>query len=176
MKKSYKLSKNEVDRASFDSYNDLIPIYKKNKKLLEQIKDLKKKGILTDKELLDLVKRYSPIPISIFRDNSPLEALVKYLKENLNLSLNEIASLINRDPRTIWITYNNSKKSIKKLDINSKITIPLNYFAERQLSILENLVDFLVDQGYSLVKISALLNRNYKTTWTIYKRVKEKDE
>ena len=145
-------------------------MYKENKKLLKEIKKIKEEYKLDDKELIDLIKKYTPIPISIFRNNSPLEALVKYLKENLNLRLSEISSLLNRDQRTIWITYDNSKRSIKELDLSSKITIPLNYFSERGLSILENLTDFLVDQKFSLSNISSLLNRDYKTIWTIYRR------
>ena len=175
MKKSYKLSKKYVYPDSSNSNKNLLILYKENKKILEQIKELKKKENLTDEGIIKLIRKYSPIPISIFKNNSPLEALVKYLKENIGFSLSEVASLINRDQRTIWVTYNNSKKSIKELDVNSKINIPLNYFAERELSILENLVDYLIDLDYSVSKISSLLNRNYKTIYTVYKRIKEKD-
>jgi hypothetical protein len=89
--------------------------------------------------------------------------------------LHEIASLLNRDQRTIWLTYSNANKKITKLDTSSKITIPLDYFSERKLSVLENLADYLIDQRFSISKISSLLNRNYKTIYTIYQRVKEKN-
>ncbi|MEK6907629.1 MAG: hypothetical protein AABW45_03820 [Nanoarchaeota archaeon] len=175
MKESDKLSKKQVNFASSNSDKNLLNLYKENKKVLQQIKGLKKKENLTDEDLLKLVKKYIPIPISIFKNSSPLESLVKYLKDDLNLTLKEISTLINRDPRTIWVTYNNARKKIKSLDTSSKITVPLDYFSERELSILENLVDYLIDLGHSVSKISVLLNRNYKTIYTIYTRIKEKD-
>jgi len=52
------------------------------------------------------------VPITIFQDRrvSVLEALVEYLKENRQLSLHEIASLLKRDDRTIWTVYNRVQK------------------------------------------------------------------
>ena len=175
MKKSDKLSKKEVEIASSNSDKNLIRLYKENKKILDEIRKLKQNYKLSNEDFVKEIKKYIPIPISIFKNNSPLEALVKYLKENLNLSLSEISRLLNRDQRTIWVTYDNAKKSIKELDTSSKINIPLNYFAERELSVLENLVDFLVDLKFSLSKISELLERDYKTIYTIYTRIKKKD-
>ena len=175
MKKSDKLSKKEVKDPDFNSSKNLFLIYKENRKLFSKIKKIKKEYNLTSEDFLNVAKKHIPIPISIFKNNSPLESLVKYLKDNIGLSLNEIASLSNRDQRTIWLTYNNATKKITELDISSKITIPLEFFSERGLSILENLVSYLVDQNYSIAKISSLLNRDYKTIWTIYNRFKKKD-
>ena len=175
MKKSDKLSKRDVVLPSLNNDDNLIILYKENKKLLEKASRIKKENKLSNEEFIKLIKEYIPIPISIFKNNSPLEALVKYLKENLDLSLSEISRLLNRDQRTIWITYDNAKKKIKNLDVSSKITIPLTYFSERELSILENLVDYLIEQKFSLPKISELLERNYKTIYTIYTRIKKKD-
>jgi len=175
VKKSDKLSKKDVVLPSLNSENNLIILYKENKKLLEAASRIKKENKLSNEDFIKLIKKYIPIPISIFKNNSPLEALVKYLKESLNLSLSEISRLLNRDQRTIWITYDNAKKKIKNLDVSSKITIPLTYFSERELSILENLVDYLIEQKFSLPKISELLERDYKTIYTIYTRAKEKD-
>ena len=175
MKKSDKLSKKERNFAGSNTDKNLIILYKENKRLLEKVSKIKKENKLSNEDFVKLVKENTPVPISIFRKNSPLEALVKYLKDNLNLSLSEISRLINRDQRTIWVTYNNAKKSVKELDTKSKITIPLNYFSERELSILENLVDYLIDLKISLSKISELLERDYKTIYTIYTRIKKKD-
>jgi hypothetical protein len=52
------------------------------------------------------------IPSSIFIDRklSVLEILVEYLKEKRNLNYHQIASLLNRDDRTIWTVYNRAKK------------------------------------------------------------------
>lgn len=174
MKKSDKLSKNNVNFISSNSDKNLLNLYKENKKLLNEALNIKKQSKLNDEDFLNLTKKYIPIPISIFKNNSPLESLVKYLKENLNLSLSEISRLLNRDQRTIWITYRNSKKNIKELDENSKISVPVIIFSNRKLSISENMVNHLHINGISFAKISKLLNRSYKTIWTISKRIKEK--
>ena len=52
------------------------------------------------------------IPISIFRDRSlsVLEALSEYLKECQNMRYCRIASLLNKDQRTIWTVYSRAKK------------------------------------------------------------------
>lgn len=52
------------------------------------------------------------IPINIFsnRTLSTLEHIITYLKEEQNLSYQEISIILNRDPRTIWTTYQRSKK------------------------------------------------------------------
>jgi len=51
------------------------------------------------------------IPTVIFRDRrlSVLEVLVKYLKEEKNLSYHMIAVLLNRDDRTIWTCYHRAE-------------------------------------------------------------------
>ncbi len=147
-------------------------LYQKNKKLINTIIELKINGKLDDKNLISLINYEKLIltPISIFKNSSPLESLVKYLKDNLSLSLSEIASLLNRDQRTIWVTYNNVNKKKLTLDISSNIIIPINLFSNRKLSILENLSYYLYNERISLKKISILLNRNYKTIYTVYQR------
>lgn len=52
------------------------------------------------------------IPISIFSDSkyTIFESLVKFLKEEEDLPNNEIAKLLNRNNKTIWTIYNNTKK------------------------------------------------------------------
>jgi len=56
------------------------------------------------------------IPISIFssRRLSILESLVSYLKETQNFKLSKIASLLDRDPRTIWTLYARARKKNAK--------------------------------------------------------------
>jgi len=55
------------------------------------------------------------IPSFVFKDRSIsfLEALTEYLKDNLNLRYCQIASLLNRDPRTIWTVYHRAKNKRK---------------------------------------------------------------
>jgi hypothetical protein len=64
------------------------------------------------KENLSLGPSKFFIPAEIFanRKLSVLENLTKYMKENLQLSLHEIAELLHRDDRTIWTVYNRAKK------------------------------------------------------------------
>jgi hypothetical protein len=55
------------------------------------------------------------IPLQIFnnRSLSILEALTAYLKEDLNMRYCQIASLLNKDQRTIWTAYNRCIKKRK---------------------------------------------------------------
>jgi len=52
------------------------------------------------------------IPLKIFRDRNfkPLEAICRYMKDELKLSYHEIALLLNRNDRTIWTCYHRAKK------------------------------------------------------------------
>ena len=170
MKKSYKLSKKIWEESSSDS-----GVYEKNKSLFQGLAKIKKDHNLDDKQLLSLINKQTLIPISIFHNSSPLEALVKYLKEFSKLNFKEISDLLNRDQRTIWTTYNNINKKKIKLEIKSKVFIPIEVFSDRKLSVLENLVSYLV-KDYSLLEISRLIKRNYQTIWTCYTRAKRKNE
>ncbi|MCK5283406.1 MAG: hypothetical protein KAK00_08420 [Nanoarchaeota archaeon] len=51
-------------------------------------------------------------PVSIISDRkySVLESIVKFLKEEFNLSYAQISRLLSRDQRTIWTVYNRTKK------------------------------------------------------------------
>ncbi len=51
-----------------------------------------------------------PVKILANRELSILEALVKYLRENNDLSLVKIAELLMLDSRTVWTVYNRAKK------------------------------------------------------------------
>jgi len=119
------------------------------------------------------------VPLSILKNNSSLEAIVLYLKEILNLKFSDIAKLLNRDQRTIWVTYTNAKK--KKIVLNleniSQLNLPLNMFTSRNFSILETIV-FYLRTNYTLTfnQISDLLGKNYRTVWTVYKRALKKIE
>ena len=55
------------------------------------------------------------IPLSIFsnRKLGPLEAISKYLKDDAKLKFSEIAKLLNRNQKTIWVSYHNAKKKVK---------------------------------------------------------------
>ncbi len=133
-----------------------------------------KKDVL--KEVLSV--KEEGIPISAFKARlSCLEIVVKYLKENMDMSFKEISELLNRRLSTLYNTYNNSKIKFKSsLNVFDKsIVIPLSIFSDRNYSMLESLVAYLVNEGYSLVKISSLLGKKYNTIKTVYRRHKIKN-
>jgi len=139
-------------------------------KLLEVL-DIKEDRLEEDKE------KSGEIPISIFKEEvSPAEALCKYLKENKNLKLNEIAKLIGRDQRTIWTNCNNASKKMKGKIIVEKrgISIPLDIFKNRKLSILESTVIYLKEQGFKNSEVADMLGKDPKNIWTLYSRAKKK--
>jgi len=144
------------------------------------IKHFKEEYNLTKEDLISIYEGSEEIkvPLSIFSKLSPLEALVKYLKENLGLRFSGIASKLNRDSRNIWKTYYQSKsKGISFKLKKDDLLIPIPIFKNRNLSILENLVIYLKDElKISVKEISFLINKNLSTIWTAYSRAKKKGE
>lgn len=117
------------------------------------------------------------IPITIFTNKlGGLEALSKYLKENLDLTYHEIALLLERNDRTIWTAYNKStKKQLQKIKIKKTLVhIPSSIFKNRKLTIFEAIVVYLKDKGMKYVEIAELLNRDQRNIWTIYNRTLKK--
>jgi hypothetical protein len=126
------------------------------------------------------------IPSSVFREgNNGLRAIVKYLKEEKKLSYSKIASLLNRDQRTIWSAYNTLKPAKKQQ--NKRISEKLNkddketkntfinsaVFADRKFSVLENAAMHLL-KSYPVKETAQILGRNQMTIWTVKKRAELK--
>ena len=118
------------------------------------------------------------IPIGIFDNNvlGSLEAIVKYLKEAEKINFSKIAKLLNRSNKTIWATY---QKAHKKLPspfegLSTKILVPASIFSNREFSILESLVGFIKDLGYSNHEVGVMLRLDDRTIWTVYDRTKRK--
>jgi len=138
---------------------------------------------LITKNLQDIVnllseKPQNSISTSIFSEKlGCLESIVKFLKENKELTFHEIATLLNRDQRTIWSTYQKAKKKSKiKLSEDSKFTIPLTLLATRKYSVLGSLVKHLKENyNLSFKKIATLLQRDYTTIWITYNKVRKQD-
>ena len=65
------------------------------------------------------------------------------------------------------------KRNIKELKV--EINIPVSIFDDRRLGVLESLV-FYLRENLSLKnsEIAKLLNRDDRTIWTVYNRVKKK--
>jgi len=123
-----------------------------------------------------IIKEEIKVPISIFKNIlGPLEALVKYLKEYQNLRFHDIAKRLNRDDRTIWITYRNSLSKYVEISITHKVKVPLHIFYDRNMSILEHLTVYLKeDLDLSNKEIASLLDKDVNTIWTAYHRAKIK--
>jgi hypothetical protein len=184
VKNSYKLSK--ISRnfpVSSSNEAKLFDAYLKKKddiELLEEVLQKVRKSTGLDQEnILKLIKDKDSIiqvPVSIFNnDLAPLEAVALFLKENLGYTLHKIASLLNRDDRTIWLTYDNASKKNVKLNLKSEVYIPLSIFSDRKLSILENLASYLIEiRKFSVKQISALTGKHQKTVWTVYSRAQKK--
>jgi hypothetical protein len=119
------------------------------------------------------------IPLSVFSDKNLgiLEATTKYLKENYSMRYCDIARLLNRDERTIWVSCEKAtKKNGHKLDTNSKYSVPPEIFSNRKVGPLEMLVVYLKDDLHlGFHEISKLLNRGYMTVYLSYRHGKEKN-
>lgn len=129
-------------------------------------------------EILSLLKTKKTMPISVFKAKlSGLEIIVKYIRETEKKSFKEISKILNRKLSTIYTTYRKSKIKFKgDLDISdTSIKIPYRIFANRKYSVLESIVTYLKDKkNLSLIQISMMLNKNYSTIKTVYRRYKVK--
>lgn len=121
------------------------------------------------------------IPVAVFDNNylSALETVVKYLRENKDMRLSEIAKLLARDQRAIGVTYRFASKKMKirlKLKTTvSKYSLPVSVIADRKMSVLESIVYYLkktYDLSYH--DIAVLLKRDDRTIWTVYQRALRK--
>jgi len=143
---------------------------------------LKYKHFLTDEEILGMFSTKASgqeLPLSLLANKglSALEAICRYLKEEKGYRYSEIARLLNRDQRTIWVTYHNSVKKRKEpLSLpESGYTFPLTIFQDRNLSVLEALVRHLKDTYHlRYTDIAQLINRDERNIWGIYSKAEKK--
>ena len=137
---------------------------------LKRLHEVDEKDIFNRKEI--------SFPVGIFSNDSlsSLEAIVKYLKEDLKIKFCKIARVLNRSSKTIWATY---QKSIKKMpspfgNVSRDIMIPASTISNRNFSTLESVVGFVKDLDYSNHEIGVMLHLDDRTIWTVYDRVKKK--
>lgn len=131
-------------------------------------------------KIVSKAKKEIEIPISAFNNDelSILECVCRYLKEGLGLRYCEIASLLNRDERTIWVVYNNSLKKRKKKLVfrKSKILIPVSKLEDRKFTVFEGITLHLKDHyNLNYRKIGELLRRDERNIWAIYQRARKKN-
>lgn len=121
------------------------------------------------------------IPLEFLRSHSSFTAIVMYLKSE-GMNYHEIASMLNRDQRTIWTIYHRNAgsgiKSFEHLSNHPVVyneSIPIRLFSDRTLSILENVVLYLkTEYGFTFNEIAQKLGKNYQTIWTVYRRALKK--
>ena len=67
-----------------------------------------------------------------------------------------------------------SKKKVKKVHLDLS-HLPISIFKDRSIAVLEAIVEYLHEvKGLNFKQIGLLLNRNERTMWTVYSRVKQK--
>lgn len=129
-------------------------------------------------EVLSSVKKSDGVPISTFGSGlSSLEIVVRVMRDSHHHSFKDIARVLNRKLPTIYTTYHKSHKKFKlPLDVSDRsILIPFSLFHDRTYSILEAIVAYLKEkEGLTVVRIAALLHRDYNTIQTVYRRHEKK--
>ena len=152
------------------------------KEIIEIITEkLKKKYRLTKKDIKSIIKEETRpnIPITIFSKKlGALESIVKYMKENLNMSYREIGKELERNERTIWTAYKKAKEKQKEsLDIKkTDIFLPASIFKDKRLTTLESVIIYLKEKGLRYSEIAELLERDQRNIWTTYSRARKKME
>jgi hypothetical protein len=132
--------------------------------------------------MLELYKAHDgthKVPLSLFSHSrlGVLECVVKFLRENQNMSYSGIAMLLNRNDRTIWTTY---RKALKKHSERFAVpegerSVPCTIFLDRKLGPLEALTIYTKDMmNMSYNEISKRLNRDYRTVWISYQNGQKK--
>jgi len=144
---------------------------------------LKTKYKLSDKEIKQYLAEQTikpakatkiTAPITIFNEaTSPLESIVKYLKEIKTMKLVEIAKLIARDQRAIGVTYRSATKKMPEQfkTEETKYSIPIEILQNKKLSVAEHIVKH-IKETYNLNyhEIAILMKRDERTIWTLYNR------
>ena len=160
--------------------------------LLELKSYLKTKYQLSDREVKKYLREeeFKPAqehktteiiaPVTIFNEIlSPLEAIVKYLKEVKTMKLVDIAKLTARDQRAIGVTYKAaSKKMPEQYKIEkTKYNLIVNILKDKNLSVAEHIVKNL-KETYELNyhEVALLLKRDERTIRTLYNRAMKKNK
>ena len=174
-----KQEKQGIDNASPRAPAANLPADPALARLKASWNSLKAKHEVSDAELFHALSKEILIPLTIFsKVLSPLETIVKYLKENCNLNIQDIAKLLNRNSKTIWQRYHAAHEKNKE-QLKPQPTayyIPASMLGLRNMSILETIVFSLrKDQQMSYHEIAALLQRDDRTIWTVAKRAERKN-
>ena len=143
------------------------------------MKEMGEKEKVSKKEIIEILelRQKETVPATIFtKELGGLEALCKYMKENLKMSYHEIAKELLRDDRTIWTSYNKAmKKQREPIQVTeTNIYIPISIFRNRNLTVLESIIVHLKLRGIKYNEIAKLLDRDQRNIQTIYSRAMKK--
>ena len=113
------------------------------------------------------------VPSYIFvKKLGALEAIVKYLKEEKEMSYHKIAVILKRDDRTIWSTYNNVReRNVEIIEKSECVNLPLSIFVKER-TVLESVVKYLKENGYSSKEIAQLIERDSRNISSICIKIK----
>tara|TARA_Y100000310_G_scaffold241784_1_gene245866 strand:+ start:28114 stop:29121 length:1008 start_codon:yes stop_codon:yes gene_type:complete len=173
------------DRTIWTVYN------KASKKKTRKHNEIKKYKKISEIFVLffNLAKRFSAsvlltelenqpfVPEDIFSEKlGSFESIVKFLVENYDLTVPEIAHFLNRPYTSIWNSYASSRKKFPaKFALKPSRPIPVSILRETEFGVLENIVAYLRDSlEFSFHKISVMISRDERTVWAAYKNKNEK--
>jgi hypothetical protein len=119
------------------------------------------------------------IPSFILREKKLgiLESVTKYLKEEFKMSYHDVAKLLKRDERVVWVTYNKAirKKRGKLVVKEPNYWLPVSIFTDKNLGPLESIALYLRDKAHlSFNEIAKMLDRDNRTIWACYHKGKGK--
>ncbi|MGV8141366.1 MAG: hypothetical protein ACP5NW_02910 [Candidatus Woesearchaeota archaeon] len=153
---------------------------------------IEKKHNISREELLQIVEEVlsaiesrrdttESIPVTILKFSrlSSLETIVKFLRENRNMSYSSIGKNLSRNPKTLAVTYavahRKMPESFSKRLENDTHRIPFTAFSGR-LSILECICTYLKSRNHSYADIARMIGKDQRTVWTVCKRAEVKLE
>jgi len=131
--------------------------------------------------LISKEKEELTVPVEILgnRKLGCMEAVVKFLRENMDLGYSRISELLGRSRSTIGVMYHTATRKLGERFSDyptSNHQIPLSSFRQKRYTALEAVVMSLIERKLRVCQIAELLNRDYRTVYTIYRRGKRKNE
>ena len=145
-----------------------------NNKLIRQLESLDSSDIDLLIDVLNNLKIErvkTNIPVSIFTEKlSVFESIVKYFREEKNLTNKEISKILKRDPVPIGVIYSHAKTKFPlRLNVDPSETIDSQIF-DSDKSVFATIILYLKGKNYSFRQIAAILKRSYNTVYTTYRK------
>ena len=124
--------------------------------------------------LQNLSEKPETIPVSVFSTElTAFESACVFLVDEKKLKYKDVAKITKSTPAIVGITYRRAKKKYSgSLPLDSDIIVPFSIFSSH-ITVFEALVLHLRER-HTISQIAALLNRAYRTIWTVHRRAKVK--